>query len=205
MQAARSGNTIDTLNLAVNRLAAGGSAQQATGVRGASFSRQQAAQPPQQGGKGRVDIPMEPVSKSLRSIDGAWLEYRSGTDKKPSIRQLIDDHGKDWQSSQFKYHRNTWLKKRKLISAIEAIKAIRQTSGSNAAKLLETARKVTGESVNTFASALPVLSHLVDVAGKCKSSSGDWRPLHFGDELYDVYSRYTNDLRNHLKLNTSLV
>lgn len=53
-------------------------------------------------------------------------------------------------------------------------------------------------------SALPVSCHMVHVVGKGKPSSEEWRPMHFGDELSDAYSKWTADLQNRLKLNTGV-
>ena len=93
--------------------------------------------------------------------------------------------------------------KKRIISAIEAIQFIKQMSSEEAVNLLEKKRD---KSVNLFAQSLPTLSNKVDVAGKCRSSSGKWRPLRPGDHLYDdIYGVYLDALRNKLGLRINMI
>ncbi|KAL0054133.1 hypothetical protein WJX82_004373 [Trebouxia sp. C0006] len=138
-----------TLLATISRLIAGGPAQTAGA---ASFSHRQgtagtssAAQAPsttRAGASGeeyvRCSIPMEPVSGSLTSILSCWKEYKYSTAERPSIRRLIDDHGTDWHSSKYKYHRKKWNLKKRIISAVEAIQSIKQMSSEEAVNSLET-------------------------------------------------------------------
>jgi hypothetical protein len=216
VQAAKFSNERQTLLATINRLIAGGPAQNA-GWTGTSFSHRQgtagtssAAQAPSAARAGangeecvRCSIPMEPVSGSLTSILSCWKEYKYSTADRPSIRRLIDDHGTDWHSSKYKYYRKKWNLKKRIISAVEAIQSIKQMSSEEAVNLLEKKRD---KSVNLFAQSLPTLSDEVDVSGKCRSSSGKWRPLRPGDHLYDdIYSVYLDALRNKLGLRTNMM
>ena len=214
VQAAKFSDERQTLLATISRLIAEGPAQTAGG---ACFSHRQgtagtssAAQAPsatRAGASGeeyvRCSIPMEPVSGSLTSILSCWKEYKFSTAERPSIRRLIDDHGTDWHSSKYKYHRKKWNLKKRIISAVEAIQSIKQMSSEEAVNSLETKRD---KSVNLFAQTLPTLSDEVDVAGKCRCSSGKWRTLRPGDHLYDdIYSVYLVALRNKLGLRTNMM
>lgn len=53
--------------------------------------------------RGSCSIPMEPVSKSLKTFEGVWPEYRHGSEAKPAIRQLMCDHGSAWQKAEYEY------------------------------------------------------------------------------------------------------
>ncbi len=151
VQAAKFSDERQTLLATISRLIAGGPAQTAGG---ASFSHRQgtagtssAAQAPsttRAGASGeeyvRCSIPMEPVSGSLTSILSCWKEYKYSTAERPSIRRLIDDHGTDWHSSKYKYHRKKWNLKKRIISAVEAIQSIKQMSSEEAVNSLETSQ-----------------------------------------------------------------
>ncbi len=120
---------------------------------------------------------------------------------RPSIRRLMDDHGTEWHSSEYKCCRKKWYLKKRIITAIEAIQSIKQMS--RGCKFLE---KKPGKSVNLSAQSLPTLSDEVDISGKCRSSSGKWRPLCPGDHLYDdIYSVYLDALGNKLGLRTNMM
>ena len=214
VQAAKFSGERQTLLATINRLIAGGPAQNASGTSfftpprtARTSSAAQAPSAARAGASGeeyvRCSIPMEPVSGSLTSILSGWKEYKYSTAERPSIRRLIDDHGTDWHSSRYKYHRKKWNLKKKIISAVEAIQSIKQMSSEEAVNLLE---KKPDKSVNLFAQTLPTLSDEVDVAGKCRCSSGKWRPLRQGDHLYDdIYSVYLDALRNKLGLRTNMM
>ena len=145
VQAAKFSNERQTLLATINRLIAGGPAQNA-GWTGTSFSHRQgtagtssAAQAPSAARAGangeeyvRCSIPMEPVSGSLTSNLSCWKEYKYSTADRPSIRRLIDDHGTEWHSSKYKYCRKKWNLKKRIISAIEAIQSIKQMSSEEA-------------------------------------------------------------------------
>lgn len=149
----------------------------------------------------RVDIPQMPVSKTLTSIENVWKEFTEGTESKPAIRQLINDHGSEWQQARYGYDRKIWSKKKKIICAIEALQ---QSESISAHRAVSFVTKLAGKQVNAFAEALPVLAKDIDVSGFCKSSSGEWRRLQPGDDEYSKYSEYVKALHNHLKLKQSV-
>ena len=57
--------------------------------------------------KARCLILAEPVSKPLKTLVSVWQEYRYGTEAKPSIRQLLNDHGASWQRLEYNYHQES--------------------------------------------------------------------------------------------------
>lgn len=140
---------MSVLTAALNRFNVMGTTQQVNESRNKSFSRSHSRPPapnlvhapstannppPASNTEERtlVQIPQEPVSKSLRSIAGVWDEYMCNTGDKPSIRRLINDHGLEWRSSAYQYYRGVWNKKKRIILAIEALKRIKQMSGGAA-------------------------------------------------------------------------
>ena len=224
MQATQRDQAMSALTAALNRFNVMGTTPLVNEARNNSFSRSHsrppapnsaqapstACNPPPAGNteeRTRVQIPQEPVSKSLKSIAGVWDEYMCKTGDKPSIRRLIDDHGLDWHSSTYQYCRGVWNKKKRIILAIEALKRIKQLSGNAAVAYLENWRlKESKQAVNNFAESLPTVHDSVDVSGKCKSDSGSWRALGHGDPLYDeYYSEYLRQLRTRLQLDTNLL
>ena len=156
-------------------------------------------------GRKRVDIPDPPVDKALTSIENVWKEYAEGTAGKPAIRHLINDHGMEWKQSRYNYDRKVWYKKSKIISALEALRHLRLLQPNQAISLLDKLRNRANKAVNAFASSLPNLKDTIDVSGKCKSSSGEWRRLRHGDANYDTYQQYLDDLRKFLHLDTMMV
>ena len=149
----------------------------------------------------RVDIPHMPVSKTCTSIDNVWKEYAEGTESKPAIRRLIEDHGNEWKKSCYGYDRKYWHKKKKIISALEALQDMRSISADKAVAFLT---KLAGKQVNGFADSLPKLDDEVDVSGLCKSSSGEWRRLQAGDDQYGKYSEYMKELKEFVKQKQSV-
>ena len=159
-------------------------------------------------------IPAEPVSKGLKSLATVWQEYRYGTETKPSIRQLINDHGKEWQKSEYGYDRKIWYKKKKVVSAVYAVKHIASVSSTEALKMLEEKRvattKTSGkgclgvcEFVEKF---LPKLDDKVDINGKCRPSlESGWRSITAADPHFDLWQTYVSSMRSKFVLNTALL
>ena len=164
--------------------------------------------------KARCVIPAEPVSKGLKSLATVWQEYRYGTETKPSISQLFNDHGKEWQKSEYGYDRKIWYKKKKVVSAIYAVKHIASVSSTEALKMLEDKRlatlKTSGngclgvcEFVEKF---LPKLDDKVDVNGKCRSNlESCWRSIIASDPHFDLWQTYISSMRSKFDLNTALL
>ena len=73
----------------------------------------------------------------MKSIVGVWNEYWHGTQTRPAVRRLINDHGNDWQNKKYGYDRKVWAKKRRLIAAIEGLKNALGVTSNNAIKLLD--------------------------------------------------------------------
>ena len=135
-------------------------------------------------------IPAKPVGKSLTSFAGVWQEYKYGTESKPSIKQLIHDHGSAWQKAEYGYQRKVWFKKKKVISAVYALRHILSVSETGALKQLEDQRKITPKvqgqgnmAIHEFVEKfLPRLDDSVHVSGKCKTEGG-WRSITSTDCL----------------------
>ena len=154
--------------------------------------------------RSRVDIPIKPIGEGMISIENTWKEYMEGTESKPPIRHLIDDHGSEWRQKKYGYDRKLWLKKKKIICALEAIQQIESVRPAQAIKLLGAAQQRSGKALHPFASSLPNLGDDIDVAGKCKSSSGAWRSLHDGDTYYEQHKQYLQDIRKVLQHNNGM-
>lgn len=164
--------------------------------------------------KARCVIPAEPVSKGLKSLATVWQEYRYGTETKPSIKQLFDDHGKEWQKSEYGYDRKIWYKKKKVVSAVYAVKHIASVSSTEALKMLEEKRLATLKSsgkgclgvcefVEKF---LPKLDDKVDVNGKCRPNlESGWRSIAAADPHFDLWQTYISGMRSKFELNTALL
>lgn len=60
-------------------------------------------------------IPTPPIAKGIRSLEGVWQQYTSGTAQEPTVTQLYAYHGHDWQNKQLGYDKGEFGKKRKLI------------------------------------------------------------------------------------------
>ena len=75
-------------------------------IKQVSTGNDQASEHRQEGtARSRCSIPQQPVSKGLKTLASAWQEYRYGTESKPSIRQLVNDHGSEWQKAEYGYDR----------------------------------------------------------------------------------------------------
>ncbi|MCJ1368717.1 hypothetical protein MMC16_007862 [Acarospora aff. strigata] len=162
----------------------------------------------------RCDIPLGPVSKDLKTFASVWQEYRHGTESKPSIRQLINDHGSEWQKPEYLYDRKVWWKKKKVVSAVYAVRHIQSLSATEALKQLEETRLATPKTkghghmgVHEFIEKfLPNLNDKVDVSGKCKQSAhGGWRPITVHDPQFAVWQAYLGEIRNKFNVDTALV
>lgn len=164
--------------------------------------------------KARCLIPAEPVSKPLKSLVSVWQEYRYGTEAKPSIRQLLNDHGASWQRVEYNYYRKVWNKKKKIVSAVYAVKHIKSVSSTEALKILEDKRLVTPkisgqgfmgvcEFVEKF---LPRLDDKVDVSGKCRPDlDSSWRSIHATDPHFGLWQTYLSSMRSKFELSTTLL
>ena len=164
--------------------------------------------------KARCVIPSEPVSKSLKSLAAVWQKYRYGTETKPSISQLFNDHGKEWQKSEYGYDRKVWFKKEKVVSAIYAVKHIASVSSTEALKMLEEKRLATPKpsgngslGVREFVEKfLPKLDDKIDVNGKCRPNlESSWRSITVGDPHFDLWQAYISSIRSKFDLSTALL
>lgn len=145
----------------------------------------------------------------MRSIEGVWKEYRQGTEGRPSIRRMISDHGTDWQQSKYGYDRRVWAKKRRLIAAIEGLKNTLCITSESAIKLLADHLKKKQIGLHTFTNSkslgLPALASDadLDISGKCRVGK-EWRPLKEGDNFYDMYREYLQNLKVYLGIQVDM-
>jgi len=164
--------------------------------------------------EGRCAIPLPPIRPLMRTVEGVWQEYMQETPgpdgmRWPSIRRLINDHGIDWQHSSYRYNRQLWYKKRKVIVAIEGLRNSLNMSAANAVELLENHRNSLHIGLHAFctekARGLPSLSVdcAVDISGKVKDGS-TWRQLRVNDTGYTAYRQYLVQLKSFLNITVEM-
>ena len=135
-----------------------------------------------------------------------------GTESKPSIKQVIHDHGSTWQKAEYGYQRKVWFKKKKVISAVYALRHILSVSETGALKQLEDQRKITPKvqgqgnmAIHEFVEKfLPRLDDNVHVSGKCKTEGG-WRSITLTDSEFAAWQAYLTLVRSKFSVATTLL
>ena len=120
-----------------------------------------------------------------------------------------------WQRAEYNYHRKVWAEKRKIVSAVYAVKHIKSVSCTEALKMLEDKRlvtpKISGQGfmgVTEFVKKfLPRLDGKVDVSGKFRPDYLDssWRSIHATDPHFGLWQTYLASMRSKFDLNTTLL
>lgn len=147
-------------------------------------------------------IPTPPIAKGIRSLEGVWQQYTSGTAQEPSVMQLYATHGHDWQNKQLGYDKGEFGKKRKLICAVEGVRHLQSSSSQAAVSFVQRKLKAHGNSVVRFAESLPGLHADIHPNGKqLIVAGGVLRGLSTDDQ--EVYNNYLKELQHKLHMTSS--
>lgn len=155
---------------------------------------------------GKVDIPIPCLGPGLKSMEGAWSEWKDGTTSRPSICKLYQDHGREWMQKRYGYRKQAWKRKRNLICAVIALKELECIDTTKALQVLKTkmtsgvVQGITG--LSRFAEKLPGLDAEIHPDGRHAVTPAGLNRVTAGQA--QLYGEYKAALRTMLGLSSEV-